>query len=83
MAGLPRWVQGIGLKCIECKGMFQSFVYNYVLTLAPHLRKELDALIVPFGNGVNMSLVQSIRIDTNAADLEKTSRANIYDEYCT
>jgi len=78
----PRLIQGIVLECELCGSKFQSFHYDYMITLKPHLRQELNAMIVGGGEGVEMSLVRSMKIGTKMADIEKSSRANLFSEYC-
>lgn len=78
---IPRFVQGVGLECNLCGATFQSYNYDYVITLPPSQKKELDAMIVGHGHGISMSLVRSLRIGVKASDVETMARANLYAEY--
>ena len=89
----PRFVQGIGLTCNDCKGKgWQSFEKTYVDTLSKAQQSELNAVIAGKRNGVDFGIITQMRMGATAASIEKQSLAELtklhaqweenYDEKC-
>lgn len=74
---LPRYVQGIGMKCSECRGTWQTYEKGYVDTLPKFRKKELNAVIVGGSDGIDMGLVTMMRSGATARSVHQTCVANL------
>jgi hypothetical protein len=77
---MPRFVQGMGMKCIytDCTGKgWQTVESTYVATLPPRDQKALNAQVAGAADGICMDAVVQMRVGVNASALENTSRANL------
>jgi len=78
--GLPRWVQGVGLKCQNNKdhSQFQSFRREYVETVSPEERERLSATVIGQAKGIDMKLIVRMRLGEPATKVSEAAHANLH-----
>jgi len=79
--GRPRFVQSLSLICTICKTTTMAYDKRYVDTLSLEKKRELSAIIDGKSCGIDMSLVRALRNGISADEVERTARANLYDDW--
>ena len=79
--GRPRFVQSISLKCKHCNKTTMAYDKRYVDTLSPEKKRELNAIIDGKSHGIDMGLIRALRNGASADEVEKTARANFYNDW--
>lgn len=78
---IPRFVQGICLKCSRCQHAITTYNKDYVDPLSLPLQNQLDAIVVGRSNSVGMDLVRLMRMGATASSIEAICHANLYARY--
>jgi len=79
--GRPRFVQSISLKCKYCNKTTMAYEKSYVDTLSRDKKRQLNAIIVGQSYGIDMGLIRALRNGVSADEVEKTARANLYEDW--
>ena len=58
-----------------------AYEKSYVDTLSRDKKRQLNAIIVGQSNGIDMGLIRALRNGASADEVEKTARANFYDDW--